>query len=394
MKSIKSRDIFYLAPWLFIASSMLWIVRGDKYLAIITAITFIYTLIKKPRLTIKNKNNWIVIIFFTFLFFQSLQIIYSIGGRESRSLIIATLFLISFPFERITKSKISIFLFIFSLSGFLFTVNYQYINPTNRFYWPVNAIPAATCIAIVACISFFLYLEKEFGKNRLVLLIALILSSTGVLMSESRGVILALGITFIIIGLVKLKGHYSSISKKGIIVTSSIIILISMLSYPLIKERIIETRSEIQSIASNNLNTSIGYRLQGYKVAIDIFIENPIFGIGNPQPKIDELYKEKIINYGLHKVLSWNFHNNFLNTMANQGLVGLLFLLTLIFYPVYFSYMNKNQYSYAISSISTLYFLASLSDTPFTNGHSFVLYLIIVGTLISLSKKQIEDTRS
>ncbi len=89
-----------------------------------------------------------------------------------------------------------------------------------------------------------------------------------------------------------------------------------------------------------NKNTSLGARFQMWSNATHLFLENPILGVGR---RNYSLFIEKRFHRGIAPEFLTQFnnaHNEYLNTAAETGLLGLLSLMLLLFIPGLLFYKN------------------------------------------------------
>jgi O-antigen ligase len=82
-------------------------------------------------------------------------------------------------------------------------------------------------------------------------------------------------------------------------------------------------------------DTSLGYRFEFWKSAIDSFIKKPIFGWGNHGVRLsqEQQYKSGIITKAAYD-FNGHAHNQFLDEMAKRGIIGLSALLALFLFPL------------------------------------------------------------
>lgn len=139
-----------------------------------------------------------------------------------------------------------------------------------------------------------------------------------------------------------------------------------------IESKILNTTNVQSRISTVNLteDQSIGERLRYYKAAINSFLEKPIFGKGIGSWEIESIKYEKagMENY----VVPYHAHNDFLEILAETGIVGMLLYFGIIFY-VFFEliksifFRNHNDKYFLIFLLTSLlvYLIDSSFNFPF-----------------------------
>jgi O-antigen ligase len=134
------------------------------------------------------------------------------------------------------------------------------------------------------------------------------------------------------------KKKYTTIKRIGI-VSFIVLVTVIILTQTSIYRRINEGIQDI-TIYHTNKNTSLGARFQMWSTAIQLFLENPILGVGR---RNYSLFLEKRVQQGIAPEFLTQFnnaHNEYLNTAAELGLLGVLSLMLLLFIPGLFFYKN------------------------------------------------------
>ena len=150
--------------------------------------------------------------------------------------------------------------------------------------------------------------------------------------SSERGVWMAIPVLAII-----LIRHRISV-KYGTLVAALAIIALGLASYwlsPEIHDRMAVTQNEIAKIASGDLETSAGFRLQMWNAGIELVRENPIAGVG-PDGVSDALRslarRGWMTPSALQAALS-QLHNEILANTVRLGLLGLVSILAVYLVP-------------------------------------------------------------
>jgi O-antigen ligase len=146
---------------------------------------------------------------------------------------------------------------------------------------------------------------------------------------------------------------------------------------PNLQNKINYLKYDIQQLNTpdNNLYSD-ARRIVSYQIAIDIFKENKILGVGitNYKTKTQEKYIEKLHFFDADKMKY--VHNSYLHILASCGILGLIFFMISII-CIYLYYIKERNYI-TLAMIS-LYFLVCFWDayTEQLVGMS-ILYLIVI----------------
>lgn len=151
----------------------------------------------------------------------------------------------------------------------------------------------------------------------------------------------------------------------------------------------------------NLTQSSIGFRLEQWRVTLIAFPDNPIFGVGpgNSGLVINDYIKKGVADPDLyHKGASTDMvhvHNQFLDTLLVQGIVGLILLLLILFYPawVFLKYHKKNEiYANMGFVLIVSYVISSLTEMPFVSDNYTSIYFIFMTVFLLnvIDSKKIE----
>ena len=228
-------------------------------------------------------------------------------------------------------------------------------------------------------ISLFFFNNRE--RNTLPLVLLSILSFFTILISGERTALGIAVIFYLLFFIFILNASY----KKKLFLSLILIIIIALtiLSSEKFKERYIKTTMyQIQAFIENKENSDIGIynnqHLKHIKVSYEIFKEKPIFGHGNKM--FGQICFERyFINDGR---CSTHPHNFLAQILVENGLVGILFYLSIFFYLIiyfYISHSNKDK------STSTILLLTILSFFPLFPSGNFYNNLMSIFLYIPLS---------
>jgi O-antigen ligase len=166
------------------------------------------------------------------------------------------------------------------------------INSTAAFY--------ATYTFVLLGIWFFI----KNRKSKLFLLILIIMNFYCVLFLFSRGAYAAALLGFLILGL---------LYKKWFLIP---VVLTVLLWQTVLPKQVIE-RIQVTVQEDGSLDTSAERRVSLWQEGMNYFLENPIFGMG--------------YNTFSYRAKGADTHNLFVRTLAEEGVIGFLFLLAIFF---------------------------------------------------------------
>ncbi|PSW88443.1 hypothetical protein C0W92_17265 [Photobacterium angustum] len=383
----KLADFLILLPIFWSFTGLFHLYNGDKILVVLTLISALVSVIKYKKsaivINIKSKYVWLM---YSLLFISITADILSIYNPINiRAIAILCVFLTFLPYQLITRKVLIFSCFIGCINALLFVYHFTYIDPVNRRFWPINAIPFATYICFISAIVFILLLTSKMIKGKIILSLTLVISIMSLAITETRGALVALLPT--LISIYFYYAYQRKTLKKSIVISLISTTLIFATVYPVIKERIIGTYQEITQIDDGNTDTSIGLRLNFWKAGINLIEQSPFFGYGhNYYSQLNQLAKEKVIIQAAANYKPPHFHNQFIDIAVKCGLLGLTFLLVLLFTPIYFV---RNKYSLnalCIYSFISILILSGLTDVPFFHKQIFIIYFLCVGIFLSREK--------
>ncbi|MDR0664710.1 MAG: O-antigen ligase family protein [Helicobacteraceae bacterium] len=125
----------------------------------------------------------------------------------------------------------------------------------------------------------------------------------------------------------------------AIVLTASIVVLAYNLSSS-VERRLENTNDDMETMINNNYRGSIGARVAMWRLGIAVLSKRPFFGAGTGAQKNlgDVLYEErKDLIYPLDPIvgedrkMSVHLHNQFVETLARHGIVGMTLLLAMFF---------------------------------------------------------------
>lgn len=228
-----------------------------------------------------------------------------------------------------------------------------------------------------------------------------LLGSFTVILSQSRGAWLA--IPALILFFIFYFARKYSLSRKVLVSVAIFSVLSSTYFLPIVNQQINPAVENISAyFSSNNPNDesrlgTFGSRMELWKTGWNLFLENPIMGVGVGQFKV-----EAIQNYQRYKVadLAKDYHyvhNQYIATLATRGVLGLIFFIILITLPICISISKKNIdrdkkiAQFSIIFICLAYIISSIPEDHFETKPA----IMFIATFLALflAKLDFDDSR-
>ncbi|CAG18657.1 Putative O-antigen ligase [Photobacterium profundum SS9] len=354
--------------------------NSDKTMIVMMVIAIAATLFHRGLAPIKenlkkDKTLWVLLAITGYALFAYFY--HGGSSREIRALIGASLFLICFPRELLTQRILLGLTLLASSLCLAYACYYNLYLNIGRSRWPINAIPFATMCATFGIVAIAQLSRTASLSVKLQAALALTLSLTAIILTETRGIWLGFTITAAIILLLKVKNK--GINWKYATIGLAAFLCIGFIAKPQLEQRIEQTQTEIKSIASGNLGTSIGLRFQMWKLAPDMLKDNYILGLGDKHAlRFDKLYNQDFVSKKLFNFQPAHYHNQYLDKLIKSGMFGLLLFLVLLIVPIIQSKTLVIERKHQLIGISSLFAIAALTDVPLNHGQTLLTYLLLV----------------
>lgn len=211
-------------------------------------------------------------------------------------------------------------------------------------------------LALVICFYLIVRNENDLYSWRNVGLIVLsFVFALATFFSTSRNGFLALIFILVIVSV------YAIIRYKKWLVGISVVLIIWIVASSLLKDINLGTRSfhgfnKVTDVIKNSnvkedATESTAVRVLVWKSTLSLIKNNPLLGVGTGDIK-DELKAEYKLNGYVEPVKkNYNAHNQFLQSFAALGIIGMLLLLAIFTYPALVSF-QKNNYLYLMFIIN------------------------------------------
>ena len=364
------------------------------YLSLINILSFSF-LVFKGELT-KFKLHKEILYFFFFFIFSALSI-FKAYNIEAALVTLNEYFIITmslFGFYLLVKSPntnisfeiiLTILIFLDTTYSTILSVK-DIINETFQYrslnYAGFGANGNITSFAILYKIPFIFYffLKTKNLSLKIVHLYIIISATFLIVIFGSRAAILSY---FLILLIISIKSIFSNKIKSF-----TPILLVTLLTFFLTSSSLQSADSfdRISTLQTFENDTSISARLRYYSQAIQSFTENPFFGIGIGNWKIEsiKLDKENLIDY----IIPYHAHNDFLQILAESGIFAFIFyaLFFTSFAFFLFKRVKVDFYFFAACSL-IIYIIDSSFNFPIARPISFIFLIVLISYSLNINEK-------
>lgn len=266
--------------------------------------------------------------------------------------------------------------------------------------WTNNPIyfgSLSVLLCIYALIAILILRQGLSFQLRNLLTAALLLGIYANYSTQSRSSFIALISLLVLIGHIKFERR--NFISSLLIVFIGLGIAFSIQPKLLEKTRIIETMNELQNIQQGDFNSSIGTRLQMWKGATLIFMQNPLVGVGSEQYKSE---MKKLVEQGKISVVAilengnggvFNQpHSAIMEAIACRGLIGLAALILIFLLPFRILHNLSKSSSQEVEAISLMgmatviaFFMFGLTNSIFRIQIYSAVYPISIAMFSALA---------
>ena len=239
-----------------------------------------------------------------------------------------------------------------------------------------------------------IFLQRRYAGIAF-LVLATVLGLCAVILSGTRASWMASPFLLLILGVFYLRR--SLVRYRLVAAVAAIGFFAAAYQVPIIKDRVNSMRSDIRAILATTederMQISIGTseRLGMLRVGWDIFLDNPILGIG-PGAFRSEIESRNERGEKYLKLTAYSDpHNQYLTTLSTHGIVGFVAILSVLGVPAYmFARRLREQGNTALLALAGLsvvvcYSIYGLALAPFERKIQLVFYAyslaLLLGTL-------------
>lgn len=314
------------------------------------------------------------------------------GSRELKAYIFSFIFLMFFPFERISHSLFIKFHIVNALWLTGVAVYQRFFEKIERVCGSINPISFGTLCALCFMILLIVTIESDTIKKRFFYLTLTILIAFTVYLTGTRGAVIAIFSVPIFLILCYRKLITIPLwAKIGLILLP---IMAFIMAYPVISSRI----KLGNTIEKENSIKSTSLRLQLWKASLSTFPKHPILGAGDGYlDDLKEMYSQSRISEELYreKMVLSHYHNQFIDKAVKNGLVGLTIFLSMLLYPFYLAVTIKGYWFYRLCIISIVGIIMVSGLTDVSLNHAPIIYYFLLNIswlMIALQKKDYENS--
>jgi O-antigen ligase len=207
------------------------------------------------------------------------------------------------------------------------------------------------------------------------------------LISNGRAGLLALIVSLSVLFLV----HFRHSIKKLLLTFTALIgiLVIAFYSVDNFNHRVKATVNDLTSFSDKHYQSSIGIRLSYWPVTKDIFLENPIMGVGiggaltashNEYVKNKYGFADSVIEF-THNM---HYFNIFLQTLAQMGIIGLTLIIMLFYKLLVLKIADKEMKIFSFL-FTIIFAVASMTEPLWYKQTTIAIFILLVGIFIKLS---------
>lgn len=391
-------------------ASLLIVGKGHNLagiLLLIPTIFFIWPL-NKPKLP---TQYWLLVFFFSaFFLLYPISVIFKGGDlsdldQPSRFLValLIAILLIKYP------PKIKYLTLGFALSAiiaFIIAIIQNYYFDLPRAFTGINSIPwfkgympiqdggiAMTLGLVNLCLSIY-YLKAKKNIFAITLFISAFCGIYASILSGSRGAWVA----FPIIILYLIWEYRTHLKSRTTLISIGILLTLALLSLSqnqTFTSRINQATHELSVFKLGNDNSSIGVRLVLWQSALLTAKDYPIFGAGYPERIESRLEQIKAGSFSSQinkRYIKVHAHNQYLEHLSVFGIIGLIFLLSVFFYPLWLHIKNnpKNREQRVLNQCGVICILSvmayCLTQAFFSHTSGTIFYPLMVIIFLTASR--------
>lgn len=345
------------------------------------------------------KQNWnqarsrpfLITSILAFLYFGFAHVLRGDEFGYSRTLLTCLAYLVLLPWSQLSRQYLPLLLVVAATVCGLNSMYEFWGMGVHRVGIATNSIPYALFCACLVLASLHQLLNVKAWSWRIVSLIGIGFASTALVLTDVRGVLLFL--PFVMAYLVL---RILPASPRNYIVGMVAVAALCGSAYAIlhdkIEQRLAQTEWEFNQIENGNFNSSIGLRLTLWQGAIETFGQHSIVGAGDAGLRADMSALPVVAARTLAHV-----HNQFLDTLARYGAVGLIILLAWMVSPLLYSQQSGGiglKLDPFLSSVILMVVFAGLTDVPFHHTHVVYLFTLLAGAWLMMPSETCEQERS
>lgn len=376
---------------IFLLASFISIAAGNIFLGILTLCFFVKTYQKKANINSEYKRYFIAIgLFIISMLLSALfsgDIIYGLKRWADMWIwrfmpFVVVIFLLNNYFDA-KKVMLTGFAGITLTSVYAVYQGLSGMSRANGFYGHPMTLGGWLCIFLpLFLIEFFE--RRLLGKYYWLAGLAFCICSAGLVFNATRGAWLAVAIVSAVLLI-----YYMFKSKRNLAVSIIFVALISavLVNNPKFMHRL-DTIDDFNKYQSNT------ERILIWQSAWNMFKDQPILGVGLGQ--YTKNYQQKYISPEAKEPKLGHAHNNFMQMLAENGIVGFAGFVIMFGYIIFKNLITwvKGRNVYALMIVSATVCLLLQGFTEYNVGNSAVIkmYWLVLGLLVVLSELYKKET--
>ena len=369
----------------FIFSSFVSIAAGNIFLGILALCFFIQVYKKKINFNQDYKGYFIAIgLFIISMLLSALfsgDIIYGLKRWADMWIwrfmpFVVVIFLLNNYFDA-KKVMLTGFAGITLTSVYAVYQGLSGMSRANGFYGHPMTLGGWLCIFLpLLLIEFFE--KKLLGKYYWLAGLAFCICSAGLVFNATRGAWLAVAIVNAVLLI-----YYMFKNKRNLAVS---IIFVALISTVLVNNPKFMYR--LDTIDDFNKYQSNTERILIWQSAWNMFKDHPILGVGLGQ--YTENYQQKYISPQAKEPNLTHAHNNFMQMLAENGIVGFAGFVIMFGYVIFKNliawFRTRNVYALMIVSATVCLLLQGFTEYNVGNSAVIKMYWLVLGLLVVLSE--------
>jgi len=371
-------------------------------ISILTALLFILWLFSNDvrKKIAFLKTNRVILYLLAFVGFSLISLFWSENALSGLAYIRKYLyFLVIFVVattiqKRFIEYAISAFLAgmliseVISYSIFFELIEFKDVTPDDPTPF-MNHLQYSMFLAFTALLLLNRFFYEEALRWKIFYFLYFLIVTSNLFINGGRTGQLAFVVSIFIVGFLNIKNKVLAFFSILALVTS--ILYIAFHTSPNFKKRLDESVMELQKITqANDFCSSFGHRVGMWIVASEIFLENPIVGVGvnkeivEMKKRVKESHPDKMCITHLP-----DYHNFYVQSAVHLGIIG-LFLYLMIFYSILKLKITQKHYRNLVITFVSVYSISSFFETMFHEQFSMAFLALFMGIFIALSRIELE----
>jgi O-antigen ligase len=225
----------------------------------------------------------------------------------------------------------------------------------------------------IVCSTIYLLIESRIKKGLKIL--CLVFFAFGLIQLASRIALFSFGMILIFFLAFKLKKHWKQIA-TGVVIAAICGSLLYVFSSEFLRDRLVNTENfEKDQRFSRNI------------VSWEIFKEYPVLGIGSGRINSERIAKYDAYGFTVASEKNYNAHNQYLEYLSLNGLLGGFIFLATIFYLLYISWKHRSALFFLVFLV---FFISNLTESMLVRIKG-IEFLAITVSLLAVTTAKLKE---